>query len=142
MPINYLVNRTVEDGLENGKPGNYPRGSLRSLAQALLFRGADGDVAAIREVADRIDGKVPQAIGGSDELAPTRITVCWASEQSEPTPIPKQPPSALGETTTTDAWSTLDARYHGVLRELLTRSTWTLAEVRVVVSKSKWNTAC
>jgi uncharacterized tellurite resistance protein B-like protein len=35
------------------------------------------------------------------------------------------------------AWSTLDPRYHGVLRELLTRSTWTLGEVRAVVSKAK-----
>ena len=59
------------------KPATYPRGSLRSIAQALLFRAADGDIAAIREVADRIDGKVPQAIGGSDELTPQRITVFW-----------------------------------------------------------------
>jgi hypothetical protein len=63
--------------LENGKPGNYPKGSLRAIAQALLFRASDGDVAAIREVADRLDGRVPQAVGGSDELGPQRITVTW-----------------------------------------------------------------
>jgi len=63
--------------LENRKPGTYPKGSLRAIAQALLFRASDGDIAAIREVADRIDGKVPQAIGGSDELTPQRITVFW-----------------------------------------------------------------
>src|SRR5215831_118131 len=70
--------------LENSrKPANYPKGSLRSIAQALLFRAADGDIAAIREVADRIDGKVPQAVGGSDELAPQHITVSWR-ETPEP----------------------------------------------------------
>jgi len=63
--------------LDAGQTNNYPKGSLRSVAQALLFRAADGDIAAIREVADRIDGKVPQAIGGSDELAPQHITVSW-----------------------------------------------------------------
>src|SRR5262245_65683768 len=63
--------------VSNRKPATYPKGSLRSIAQALLFRAADGDIAAIREVADRIDGKVPQAIGGSDELAPQHITVSW-----------------------------------------------------------------
>ena len=63
--------------LETRKPAIYPKGTLRSIAQALLFRAADGDIAAIREVADRIDGKVPQAIGGSDELAPQHITVHW-----------------------------------------------------------------
>jgi len=66
------------------KPATYPRGSLRSIAQALLFRAADGDIAAIREVADRIDGKVPQAICGSDELAPQHITVSWREPSSEP----------------------------------------------------------
>jgi uncharacterized tellurite resistance protein B-like protein len=34
-------------------------------------------------------------------------------------------------------WSGLDPRYHAVLRELLTRATWTTAEVRAVVSRSK-----
>ena len=63
--------------LDADQINNYPKGSMRSIAQALLFRAADGDIAAIREVADRIDGKVPQALGGSDELAPQHITVSW-----------------------------------------------------------------
>jgi hypothetical protein len=71
--------------LENRKkPANYPKGSLRAIAQALLFRASDGDVGAIREVADRIDGKVPQAVGGSDELGPQRITVTWRETPLEP----------------------------------------------------------
>jgi len=64
--------------LENSKkPSSYPKGSLRAIAQALLFRASDGDIAAIREVAARIDGKVPQAIGGSNELGSQHITVSW-----------------------------------------------------------------
>jgi hypothetical protein len=72
--------------LENGKPGKYPKGSLRAIAQALLFRASDGDVGAIREVADRIDGRVPHAVGGSDELGPQLIEVRWRE-----TPEPAEP---------------------------------------------------
>jgi hypothetical protein len=71
--------------LETGKaPGTYPRGSFRSIAQALLFRAADGDIAAIREFADRVDGRVPNAIVGSDEHPPAEIVVRWR-ETPEPT---------------------------------------------------------
>lgn len=43
---------------------------LRKIAKALLAEAEGGDISAIKEVADRLDGKVPQAIGGSDELPP------------------------------------------------------------------------
>ena len=48
---------------------------LRRLARALIEKGAAGDVAAIKEVADRLDGKIPQGIGGDDELPPVGIIV-------------------------------------------------------------------
>lgn len=41
-----------------------PKGSLRWNARRLLEQG---DVPSIREIADRLDGKVPQAISGDDE---------------------------------------------------------------------------
>jgi hypothetical protein len=42
--------------------------SLRRIARELLKSAGRGDVQAIREVADRLDGKVPQAhIGGDDD---------------------------------------------------------------------------
>lgn len=47
--------------------------NLRALAQALVNKGLSGDVAAIREIGDRIDGKVPQGIVGDDEAAPINI---------------------------------------------------------------------
>lgn len=47
---------------------------LDDLAEKLWATAMSGDTTAIREVADRLDGKVPQAIGGSDELPPIGIT--------------------------------------------------------------------
>jgi hypothetical protein len=41
---------------------------LRMVARKLVDRAMDGDVPAIKEVGDRVDGKPPQAIiGDSDE---------------------------------------------------------------------------
>jgi len=48
-------------------------GSLRWNARQLLEKG---DVHAIREIADRLDGKVAQAvIGGDEDDAPLKVTV-------------------------------------------------------------------
>lgn len=40
---------------------------LRDVADALIAKAISGDVAAIKEVADRLDGKVPQAVIGDEE---------------------------------------------------------------------------
>jgi hypothetical protein len=37
---------------------------LRKVADALVDKALTGDVPAIKEIADRLDGKVPQAIEG------------------------------------------------------------------------------
>lgn len=39
---------------------------LRAVADALLDKAIAGDVQAIKEVADRLDGKVPQAVIGDE----------------------------------------------------------------------------
>jgi hypothetical protein len=51
--------------LERGEKLEHPEGSLRWNAQQLLIRG---DVPAIKEVGDRLDGKPAQALehGGHD----------------------------------------------------------------------------
>lgn len=41
--------------------------ALRRIAQALINKACDGDMQAIKELADRVDGKVPQGIIGGDE---------------------------------------------------------------------------
>jgi hypothetical protein len=57
---------------EQGQPCAAPKGSLRWNARQLLERG---DPVAIREIADRLDGKVPQAIVGDDESDPIRYAI-------------------------------------------------------------------
>lgn len=54
----------------------YARLSLDDIAKALLTKAATGDVSAIKELAERYDGKVPQAVIGGEEGDPA-ITVTW-----------------------------------------------------------------
>lgn len=49
--------------------------ALEKLADKLLKRIDDGDVAAMKEFGDRIDGKVAQAIVGDDEADPISMIV-------------------------------------------------------------------
>lgn len=44
--------------------------SLRKIARGLLAKGSEGDVAAIKEIADRLDGKVAQPHAGADGESP------------------------------------------------------------------------
>ncbi len=46
---------------------------LRAVADALVKKAIEGDIPAVREIADRLDGKVPQAIIGDDESDPLRF---------------------------------------------------------------------
>ena len=43
---------------------------LRAVADALVEKAMSGDVPAIREIADRMDGKVPQALVGDNDMDP------------------------------------------------------------------------
>lgn len=47
--------------------------ALRVIAAKLIEKAQEGDLQAIKELADRTDGKVPQAIVGDDELSPINI---------------------------------------------------------------------
>jgi hypothetical protein len=49
--------------------------ALEKLADAFLKKVAEGDVGAIKEFGDRLDGKVTQPIGGDEESGP--ITLSW-----------------------------------------------------------------
>jgi hypothetical protein len=46
---------------------------IDALAEKLLDAVAAGDLAALREFGDRIEGKPAQPIGGDDELPPVQI---------------------------------------------------------------------
>ena len=48
--------------------------ALRTIARKLISQAENGDLAAIKELADRVDGKVPQGIiGGEDGDNPVEI---------------------------------------------------------------------
>lgn len=55
---------------ENGQACEALPGSLRWNARKLLEQG---DVPAIREIADRLDGKVPQAVVGDEDSDPINL---------------------------------------------------------------------
>jgi len=55
---------------ERGEACEAKPGSLRWNARQLLEKG---DVPAIKELADRLDGKVPQAVVGDDEHDPISV---------------------------------------------------------------------
>ena len=46
---------------------------LRAIAQALIAKAIAGDINAIKEFGDRLDGKVAQAIVGDDEADPVSV---------------------------------------------------------------------
>lgn len=55
---------------ERGEECQALPGSLRWNARKLLEQG---EVSSIREIADRLDGKVPQAVVGDDESDPINL---------------------------------------------------------------------
>lgn len=55
-----MLNIAIREAHEEGKD------KLRAVAEKLVEKAIDGDIQAIKEVADRLDGKVPQAIVGDD----------------------------------------------------------------------------
>lgn len=64
--IRVAVNRAHSDPKKGKK--------LAALADALVDAGLEGDVPALREIGDRLDGKVPQAlVGGGDDAPPVAI---------------------------------------------------------------------
>ena len=56
-----MLNIAIAEATESGGT------KLRAVADALIAKAIGGDVQAIKEVADRLDGKVPQGIAGDDE---------------------------------------------------------------------------
>lgn len=59
----------ISEGTESGGT------RLREVADALVLKALTGDVAAIKEVADRLDGKVPQAVVGDNDHDPVKLIV-------------------------------------------------------------------
>jgi hypothetical protein len=59
---------------ESGNPmPEVPPNSLRAIVRGHLVKAAEKDMAAIKELADRLDGKVPQIVAGDDEADPITL---------------------------------------------------------------------
>lgn len=56
-----MLNIAIKEAHDEG------RDKLRAVADALVAEAISGNVVAIKEIADRLDGKVPQAVIGDDE---------------------------------------------------------------------------
>lgn len=63
-----MLNIAIKEAVEGSD-----KTKLRAVADALVDKAMGGDVAAIKEVADRIDGKVPQAVVGDEDHDPVGV---------------------------------------------------------------------
>ncbi len=57
--------------------------SLRRIARAHLKAAAGGDIGAIREIADRLDGKVPQGHGQDEELGGIQLIISGVQRETD-----------------------------------------------------------
>ncbi len=64
-----MLNIAIKEAIEGSD-----KTKLRLVADALVDKAMAGDVQAIKEVADRLDGKVPQGLIGGDEDDPPIVT--------------------------------------------------------------------
>jgi hypothetical protein len=72
--------RALLAALEEPAPGaDVP--NLRRIVDNLIGKAIDGDLSAIREIFDRIDGKAPAAAAGTDTEEPTKVVFQWKSDQ-------------------------------------------------------------
>jgi hypothetical protein len=89
--------------LAAGEVIKHPKGSLRRVAQQHIFRAGE-ETAAQRELADRLDGKVPQAIVDDAEHDPLTVGVQFIVHG-----LPAQQLQQVHEQQTLPAPMTIDA---------------------------------
>ena len=51
---------------------------LNAIAEVLLEKANEGDLAAIKELGDRLDGKPAQAIVGDANSDPVKMEIGWS----------------------------------------------------------------
>ena len=54
---------------------------LDSLANAIITAAEGGDIAALKEIGDRLEGKVSQTISGED--GPIELVITWSDSASK-----------------------------------------------------------
>jgi hypothetical protein len=73
--------------ISKAKASKHSKHSLEKIAERLLINAASGETAAIREIADRLDGKIPAPATIQDDV---KLIV----EIRQFPPLPDDPPSA------------------------------------------------
>jgi hypothetical protein len=83
-----IITQNLISLLNEVDPNDVPK--VRRFAEALLAKAFEGDVAAMKEVADRVDGKVPQTLQGDRDnpLIIARIIREFVEPLPEPRPMP------------------------------------------------------
>ena len=71
-----LWQAAIMRALEN-RAGSDKVKALDELAEKLLLKCDESDMAALKELGDRLDGKPAQSIGGDPEGAPVAMSVTW-----------------------------------------------------------------
>lgn len=66
--LRIAINEAIVDDEGVAKP------KLRMVAEMLVTKALEGDMAAIKEVADRLDGKAAQSVEVTNPDAPSRLT--------------------------------------------------------------------
>jgi hypothetical protein len=88
MAIEHMLEHQWKPG-QSGNPGGRPktkqvRDALQKLVnelglepavKAIYAKASEGDVSAFKEIADRLDGKVAQPVGGAEDLPPMSMIV-------------------------------------------------------------------
>ena len=74
------------------------RAKLRMLVSGVIERAMNGEPWAAQLVFDRIDGKVPQPVGGSDELGPQKLQIEWKLSAVNELPAPQNIGALAAET--------------------------------------------
>ncbi len=65
------LNVETDDPINKGKKLK----RLRLVMRKLVDKAEDGDVSAIREIIERMDGKVPQALVGDKDEPPIQVNI-------------------------------------------------------------------
>lgn len=79
------ITRALVAALEESAPGTDALGTgvpnLRRIVDNLIGKAIEGDLAAIREIFDRIDGKAPSGPAGADTQEPRKVMFEWKSNE-------------------------------------------------------------
>jgi hypothetical protein len=79
-PAGKPVTRALIAALEDTAAGaDAP--NLRRIVASLITKAIDGDLAAIREIFDRIDGKAPTAASGAGAEEPRQVVFRWKDDE-------------------------------------------------------------